>query len=678
MRVINNNNNFNNNFSLRNNIKTYLVIIINILILVPLIFCILFFKQKYSNNNLETKKYKLKPSLINITNEIISRENKFRNLDKVLHGYQDKKNTLNHIQILHILDKLTKKIYYGKWFTKSTEERHLIIGESISGLTKLKFGKAIQVFTKDDAFAIVIKNYEDNYINHWFHHTSFILNKNLDLISDKINKKFILKGVWETELQYGELFDTEITRKPCSSNISLIFPLKTVEYSIHLIDDMNLTANFDSLDDKQFEINIISSCGFNMTMEMASKEEDNENYIINTKRKQLVNYMIYIGIIFILNILSEMLIINDIKRNNDIINCIPMFSLGFNINWHIYCSISHISLASKNEEFYYEFITVGLAFAINTIFYDFPLSCLYWDIIQKRRINRIIIQKRMCYYSSFYILIFISFFFLTYLFVYYPAIAIIILLCWTPQIIYNAIYYNKYIYPIIYLISCSFDKIFFGIYFRGYDNNFLRIKGNKIINFIIIGYIISNLIILFLQYKKGPRFFLRKKYQKNKFEPYKTKKELIELNKDVDKIECVICLMPILYTENGDLYINNLNENEIGNNNISINNQSNNTSRSEIKINNNLSLDNNIKTENKILKIKKKNCHKFIFNKKKGNKMVNFFEIFYKFKKIIINKNKQYMITPCNHVFHRECLEKWFSLKKECPNCRNDLSAIIT
>lgn len=284
----------------------------------------------------------------------------------------------------------------------------------------------------------------------------------------------------------------------------------------------------------------------------------------------------------------------------------------------------------------------------------------------------------MCYYSSFYILIFISFFFLTYLFVYYPAITIITLLCWTPQIIYNAIYYNKYIYPIIYLISCSFDKIFFGIYFRGYDNNFLRIKGNKNINFIIIGYIISNLIFLFLQYKKGPRFFLRKKYQKNKFDAYKTKKELIELNKDVDKIECVICLMPIFYTENGDLYTYNLNENEIGNNKISLNNQSNNTSRSEIKINNELSLNNNIKTENKILKIKKKNCHKFIFNKKKGNKIVNFFEIFYKFKKIIINKNKQYMITPCNHVFHRECLEKWFSLKKECPNCRNDLSAIIT
>ena len=52
-------------------------------------------------------------------------------------------------------------------------------------------------------------------------------------------------------------------------------------------------------------------------------------------------------------------------------------------------------------------------------------------------------------------------------------------------------------------------------------------------------------------------------------------------------------------------------------------------------------------------------------------------ESIYKFKKKTRKRNKDYMYTPCHHVFHKECLEKWFLLKKECPNCRNDLSDLI-
>lgn len=34
---------------------------------------------------------------------------------------------------------------------------------------------------------------------------------------------------------------------------------------------------------------------------------------------------------------------------------------------------------------------------------------------------------------------------------------------------------------------------------------------------------------------------------------------------------------------------------------------------------------------------------------------------------------KLYMITPCNHIFHQQCLIQWLEHKMECPTCRRQL-----
>lgn len=35
--------------------------------------------------------------------------------------------------------------------------------------------------------------------------------------------------------------------------------------------------------------------------------------------------------------------------------------------------------------------------------------------------------------------------------------------------------------------------------------------------------------------------------------------------------------------------------------------------------------------------------------------------------------NKEYMLAPCNHVFHQSCLTSWMNVKMECPVCRTEL-----
>ena len=39
----------------------------------------------------------------------------------------------------------------------------------------------------------------------------------------------------------------------------------------------------------------------------------------------------------------------------------------------------------------------------------------------------------------------------------------------------------------------------------------------------------------------------------------------------------------------------------------------------------------------------------------------------------LLRENKYCYVTPCKHVFHKECLSKWFDNKPECPVCRKSL-----
>lgn len=43
---------------------------------------------------------------------------------------------------------------------------------------------------------------------------------------------------------------------------------------------------------------------------------------------------------------------------------------------------------------------------------------------------------------------------------------------------------------------------------------------------------------------------------------------------------------------------------------------------------------------------------------------------------IDIGDREKYMLAPCDHIFHKECLTQWMEVKMECPVCRTDLPAL--
>ncbi len=36
----------------------------------------------------------------------------------------------------------------------------------------------------------------------------------------------------------------------------------------------------------------------------------------------------------------------------------------------------------------------------------------------------------------------------------------------------------------------------------------------------------------------------------------------------------------------------------------------------------------------------------------------------------VVIADRDYMVTPCSHLFHEQCLRQWMDVKMECPTCR--------
>lgn len=46
------------------------------------------------------------------------------------------------------------------------------------------------------------------------------------------------------------------------------------------------------------------------------------------------------------------------------------------------------------------------------------------------------------------------------------------------------------------------------------------------------------------------------------------------------------------------------------------------------------------------------------------------------YNEIDIRNRTGYMLAPCDHLFHKDCLVQWMEVKMECPICRKDLPAL--
>ena len=132
--------------------------------------------------------------------------------------------------------------------------------------------------------------------------------------------------------------------------------------------------------------------------------------------------------------------------------------------------------------------------------------------------------------------------------------------------------------------------------------------------------------MLYSQTVLGPRWFRPYNFNKDGFNFFKTREEIIAVKPDAEYLDCIICLFslfnPEQYRHFSDDFIASADPNRFC-------------------------------------------CLKS--GKVIWRKIVDFHEYDYNMNK------KPFMMTPCRHIFHSACLESWFKQKKECPSCRQDI-----
>ena len=354
------------------------------------------------------------------------------------------------------------------------------------------------------------------------------------------------------------------------------------------------------------------------------------NSIVNNNEEIYQNVRIYSFILSILGlceIFHILKLIMKINEHSEIANKLSILSISINCYHKVIICIMHfyLSITITDEDMSYQFGVPTIIYFFGFTGFELKLLLLVFKIRHNGMGNQELYRKRLlCLYLLFYILLIIMVLNIRECLTNYSLILFVYSFAWLFQILYSMVTNSRPPMSRMYIICLSLGRLYIPLYIKGMDGNMFDLKPSyfKVYLLIIITFI--EIIILFLQKSFGARTILPKKFRKQGFDYYRDK---VNVEQHVSKNPtCVICLENL-----------------------------------------NVDVDENFNAIKK--KIKKINFCDKLMNicfldkiKRKINRWIKNMEG--------KNTKKKYMITPCDHVFHTICLEKWMIQKNECPYCK--------
>ena len=549
----------------------------------------------------------------------------FTNNTNYSHSIEDKiVNQMNNVY--SFLINITSNWYSGNWTNFSYKNNNFFDDNIKEGVVELSFHKTKPINTisllstaRVNIMKVYINIKEGKYMDKYLLlNFSFPLNNNyiqyLDDDTIIINNTNIIMNCLKNNFFF--LPTKETINK---ANISLIVKRQEHIYSPSFkINDYSIFNNVKLL---------ITSNNLNVSLDTVISHNDD-------KIQDVRIYAFFLSFFGIIEIYYCSKLINKINMQNDVAKKISTITIAINCCIKLVICIIHfyISITTYDEDISYQFGIVTIIYFFGFAGFELKLLLLVFRIKNDLR-NRALYRRRLLsLYIMFYISFFIIFFNIKQCFTNFYLITTIYTLSWLSQILVSVCKNSRPPLPRLYIVWLSLSRLYIPIYTRGFSHNYFNLRPYylKVGLLTIITFIEA--IILLLQKSFGPRIIIPKKFRKQNqvFDYYKDK---VNIQKHVSQNPlCVICLE-------------------------------------------NLSVD----VDENFNRIKKKKKPKTI-----GNKIMGIFYLdilndkIKKFLKYLEGKNikKKYMVTPCDHVFHTVCLEKWIKLKSECPYCKTNIPPI--
>ena len=542
------------------------------------------------------------------------------------------KNLTEKIMLYEFIKNITTGFYYGDWNSLSVKKNrfHDTKGEGylnffrksdsnyIINLGESKNSSKITVY-----FTLKDGEYIDDYLEGNFTFTLEDISL-IDLKNESIS--FVLQDVpvsycWEEYIEADKLIHLNNTF------INLTFYRNFRKFEDYM--EYKLTSNNYgnvSLEIKNATIyrnntNMTNSNETNVVNEASSSYEKNLElsfqgmaYGSHKYSKSTLNYSIFISIFCIIEIYLSADFVKLVNTNDQMALNTDLFTILFHIMWtSLVCGVNFfMSLTRKSYNYEYTMPSF-FYFALFSIFL-LRILFLAWRARNRDIIDMQLFRKKLLrFYLLFYIFLFTTLISIKLWYSYFIFTFILFASTWISQIIYSARQGTKPPMSYLYIMSTSLSKIIISFYVKAYKNNIFGYRPNYTKVFIVSLVIIIEAIILCLQKYLGAKFIIPRRFRKQVYNYYKSEKEISNNDKES---ECVICLDKI-----GNVY---LSEDEALN---------------KIKGN-----------------IFKKLLIKYIEKLKKEQKMKG-----------------DFMLTPCNHLFHAKCLESWLNVKNQCPCCRQKI-----